>query len=57
MDHEKARLRLEARRNELMSREKELQKLQADNHNERTKLILEKEKVIYFGSLNLWLQC
>ncbi|WJX74433.1 hypothetical protein P8452_58087 [Trifolium repens] len=43
-DHEKARLRLEARRNELMSREKELQKLQADNHNERTKLILEKEK-------------
>ncbi|KAK2424965.1 protein INVOLVED IN DE NOVO [Trifolium repens] len=44
MDHEKARLRLEARRNELMSREKDLQKLQADNHNERTKLILEKEK-------------
>ncbi|CAJ2660868.1 factor of DNA methylation 4-like [Trifolium pratense] len=43
-DHEKARLELEARRNELMSREKDLQKRQADNHNEREKLYLEKKR-------------
>ncbi|PNY14622.1 cingulin-like protein 1-like [Trifolium pratense] len=44
-DHEKARLRLEARRNELMSREKDLQKRKADNHNERTKLYHDKKKL------------
>ncbi|CAJ2660908.1 unnamed protein product [Trifolium pratense] len=43
-DHEKARLELEARRNVLMSREKDLQKRQADNHNEREKLYLEKKR-------------
>lgn len=42
-DHEKARLQLEAKRNELMSREKDLQKRQAHNHNERNKLYLEKK--------------
>ncbi|RHN60281.1 putative XS domain-containing protein [Medicago truncatula] len=42
-DHEKARLELEAWKNELMSREKDLQKRQADNHNERNKLYLEKK--------------
>ncbi|CAK8536089.1 unnamed protein product [Lathyrus sativus] len=42
-DHEKAMLELEARRNELMSREKNLQKRQADNHNERDRLYLEKK--------------
>lgn len=56
-DHEKARLQLEAKRNELMSREKDLQKRQAHNHNERNKLYLEKKNVIYFGCLNLWEQC
>jgi hypothetical protein len=53
-DHEKARLELEARRNELISREKDLQKRQAYNHNEREKLYLEKKRVIYFAALNLW---
>ncbi|KAI5421393.1 hypothetical protein KIW84_044996 [Lathyrus oleraceus] len=42
-DHEKAMLELEARRNELMSREKNLQKRQADNHNERDRLYHEKK--------------
>ncbi|CAI8592332.1 unnamed protein product [Vicia faba] len=42
-DHEKAMLELEARRNELVSREKNLQKRQEDNHNERNKLYLEKK--------------
>ena len=53
-DHEKAMLELEARRNELMSREMDLQKRQVDNHNERNKLYLEKKQVIYFGSSILW---
>ncbi|PNX73502.1 cingulin-like protein 1-like, partial [Trifolium pratense] len=43
-DHEKARLELEARRNELMSREKDLQRRQANNHTERNKIYLEKKK-------------
>ncbi|WJX69592.1 hypothetical protein P8452_53813 [Trifolium repens] len=43
-DHEKSRLELEARRNELISREKDLQKRQAYNHNEREKLYLEKKR-------------
>ncbi|PNY00788.1 XH/XS domain protein [Trifolium pratense] len=43
-DHEKARLELEARRNELMSHEKDPQKRQADNHNEIDKLFLEKKQ-------------
>ncbi|XP_045805551.1 factor of DNA methylation 4-like [Trifolium pratense] len=43
-DHEKARLELEARRNELMSHEKDLQKHQADNQNEIDKLFLEKKQ-------------
>ncbi|CAI8611722.1 unnamed protein product [Vicia faba] len=42
-DHEKAMLELEARRKELSSREENLQKRQADNHNERNKLYLEKK--------------
>ncbi|XP_058762137.1 factor of DNA methylation 4-like [Vicia villosa] len=42
-DHEKAMLELEARRKELSSREENLQKRQADNHNERNKLSLEKK--------------
>ncbi|XP_058748346.1 factor of DNA methylation 4-like [Vicia villosa] len=42
-DHEKAMLELEARRNELVSREKNLQKRQEDNHSERHKLYLEKK--------------
>ncbi|XP_058748391.1 factor of DNA methylation 4-like [Vicia villosa] len=42
-DHEKAMLELGARSKELMSREKILQKRQADNHNERNKLYLEKK--------------
>jgi len=50
-DHEKARLELEAWKNELMSREKDLQKRQADNHNERNKLYLEKKHVIINNSL------
>jgi hypothetical protein len=40
-DHEKARLEVEARRNDLMSREKDLQKRQEDNYNERNELFLE----------------
>ncbi|XP_050883996.1 factor of DNA methylation 4 [Lathyrus oleraceus] len=42
-DHEKAMLELEARRKELSSLEENLQKRQADNHNERNKLYLEKK--------------
>ncbi|RHN76090.1 putative XS domain-containing protein [Medicago truncatula] len=42
-DHEKARLELEARRNELISREKDLQKREVDNHNEKAKLYFEKQ--------------
>jgi len=53
-DHEKAMLELKARRNELMSREMDLQKRQVDNHSERNKLYLEKKQVIYFGSSILW---
>jgi hypothetical protein len=52
-DHENASLELEVRRNKLISREKDLQKRQEDNHNERTKLYFEKKQVMYFGSLNL----
>ncbi|KAL5082521.1 hypothetical protein RYX36_010942 [Vicia faba] len=42
-DHERAMLELEARRKELLSREENLQKRQAHNHNERNKLYLEKK--------------
>ncbi|CAK8536085.1 unnamed protein product [Lathyrus sativus] len=42
-DHEKTMLELEARRKELSSLEENLQKRQADNHNERNKLYLEKK--------------
>lgn len=51
-DHEKAMLELEARRKELSSLEENLQKRQADNHNERNKLYLEKKNV-FFLSFNL----
>lgn len=54
MDHNKARLDLEAQRKELEYREKDLQKLQTQNVNERNKLYLEIKNVIYFGCLNLW---
>ena len=53
-DHEKAILELEARRNELMLREKDLLKRQEHNHIVRNKLYFQTKHVIYFSSLNLW---
>ncbi|XP_061340680.1 factor of DNA methylation 4-like [Gastrolobium bilobum] len=43
MDHEKAKLRLEAQKKELLNREKDLQRRQERNENEREKIYLKKK--------------
>jgi hypothetical protein len=53
-NYEKAMLQLEARRNQLMSREKDLQKGQEDNYIERNKQYFQTSHVISFSSLDLW---
>lgn len=47
MDHEKARMRLEAEKKELENREKDLQKREARDDNERRKLYFMKKNVMF----------